>query len=345
MKKFFFTTLCASFLASGLGLTYGSDTIYQGIDVSSFQGNIDFSEVSNAGIEVVYIRVAHEGDNEDTEWKTNYTNAKANDLKVGFYQFMTATTTDEATTQAEYFYNLFKDYEYDCIPALDYEVQSDVDGTKATAIVQAYIDKLSSLTGTTVTIYSDISNIENVWEESLSIYPLWVANYDVSEPETTGHWDTWAGFQYSDSGSISGINSGSVDLDYFKDTLLVNSNTSEDTTSSESTDNTSSTSKVMIYTIESGDTLSGIAEKYGTTVQELASLNNISNENLIYAGQSLKIPVSSTSSSDISYTVQNGDTLSQIAEDYDTTVDELVDLNGISNPNLIYIGQVLQIPN
>ncbi|MCQ2969358.1 MAG: LysM peptidoglycan-binding domain-containing protein [Clostridium sp.] len=93
--------------------------------------------------------------------------------------------------------------------------------------------------------------------------------------------------------------------------------------------------------MEDGDTLSSIAVKFSTTVADLVSLNNISNPNLIYVGQILSIPSSGNISR--TYTVQSGDTLSSIATKFGTTVANLVSLNNISNPNLIYVGQVLYI--
>ncbi|WP_195926937.1 phage tail tip lysozyme [Sarcina ventriculi] len=101
------------------------------------------------------------------------------------------------------------------------------------------------------------------------------------------------------------------------------------------------------YTVQSGDTLSGIAEEYGVTVAELQAWNNISNPNDIYAGEILKIYTNGSDDSgnggSISYTVQSGDTLSTIAEEYGVTVEELVEWNNISNPDDIYVGEVLKI--
>lgn len=97
------------------------------------------------------------------------------------------------------------------------------------------------------------------------------------------------------------------------------------------------------YIVKSGDTLSGIAAKFGMNVNDLASLNNISNPNLIYAGQTLAIRATTYNTTSKSYTVKAGDTLSSIAANYNTTVQELQKLNNISNPNLIYVGQVLNI--
>ena len=97
----------------------------------------------------------------------------------------------------------------------------------------------------------------------------------------------------------------------------------------------------ITYVVQAGDTLSGIAARFGTTVANLVSLNNISDPNLIYVGQVLKIPSSGNSSR--TYTVQAGDTLSYIAAKFGTTVANLVTLNNISDPNLIYVGQVLYV--
>lgn len=103
--------------------------------------------------------------------------------------------------------------------------------------------------------------------------------------------------------------------------------------------NGSSTSAV-VYTVKSGDTLSGIAAKYGTTYQALASVNGIADPNKIYPGQKIKI---SGGISVTYYTVQSGDTLSGIAEKYGTTYQNLAKMNGIVNPNVIYPGQKIRV--
>ena len=114
------------------------------------------------------------------------------------------------------------------------------------------------------------------------------------------------------------------------------------------------------YTVQSGDTLSGIAYRYGTTYQHLAEINGISDPNIIRVGQVLHLtgsaPVASSGGSytvqagdtisgvvklSTSYTVQSGDTLSGIAARFGTTYQTLAAINGIANPNLIHVGQVI----
>lgn len=105
-----------------------------------------------------------------------------------------------------------------------------------------------------------------------------------------------------------------------------------------------------VYTVKAGDTLSGIAAKYGTTYQALASYNGISNPNKISVGQKIKIPSAGSSGStstgggDTVYTVKAGDTLSGIAAKHGTTYQALASYNGISNPNKISVGQKIKIP-
>lgn len=116
-----------------------------------------------------------------------------------------------------------------------------------------------------------------------------------------------------------------------------------------------------IYVVAPGDYLASIARRFNTTVTAIAQANSIANINIIYVGQRLVIPVggtvpptavpptgvppTATPPPQVStYTVQPGDTLARIASRFGTTVTALAQLNGITNPNLIYVGQQLRIP-
>ncbi|SFC75076.1 Peptidoglycan/xylan/chitin deacetylase, PgdA/CDA1 family [Alkalibacterium subtropicum] len=122
-------------------------------------------------------------------------------------------------------------------------------------------------------------------------------------------------------------------------------------------DHTGGETGATMYTIQPGDTLSAIAGQYGTTVDALASANNISDPNFIVAGQTLTIPGTGGGNgggettpdepdqpSASTYTVEAGDTLGAIASDYDTTVEAIASENNISNPDLIFVGQTLTLP-
>jgi len=101
------------------------------------------------------------------------------------------------------------------------------------------------------------------------------------------------------------------------------------------------TDKVVAYKVVKGDTLNGIAKKYGTTWQDIynANIQKIENPHYIYPDMMLKIP----NGEGITYTVKKGDTLIKIANTYHTSWKKLAKDNGISNPNLIYPKQKLRI--
>lgn len=113
------------------------------------------------------------------------------------------------------------------------------------------------------------------------------------------------------------------------------------------------------YTVVRGDTLSTIAARFNTTVAVLAQLNNILNPNLIYAGQVLRVPGAAVPvptqpaplptqapepAHPATHVVQPGENLFRIALRYGLTADQLAHYNGIYNPNLIFAGQVLRLP-
>ncbi len=97
------------------------------------------------------------------------------------------------------------------------------------------------------------------------------------------------------------------------------------------------------YIVQPGDTLFSIAQKFGVDMHELARINNIRDPGTIYVGQKLIIPVSPSSSAKF-YKVKPGDTLSQIAERFGVSMQAIMEANGITDPDAIYVGQILRIP-
>ncbi len=106
------------------------------------------------------------------------------------------------------------------------------------------------------------------------------------------------------------------------------------------------------YTVSNGQSLAQIAKHYNQTVEQIAQLNNITNPNMIYAGQQLIVsgnPASAPAEAPAAppeqplqyHTVSDGESLAQIAEQYNQTVEQIAQLNNITNPNRIYAGQSL----
>lgn len=318
------------------------DTIYEGIDVSSWQGEIDFSQVKASGIEVVYIKSSEGFRSVDSYFEQNYANAKNAGLKVGFYHYVTARSVEDAVKQANFFVSTISGKNPDCKLAMDFESFGSLGREEINQIALTFMQTVKNVSGKDVIIYSDEYNANSTFESNLAIYPLWVAQYEVSEPTVREHWSNWAGWQYTDRGEVPGISSY-VDRDKFTNEVFLD-DTSE--VPDVPTDKPDENERYTTITIRYGDTLSELAIEYNTTVERLVELNNIANPNLIYAGDTLIVPTSDPSSNITQiYVVQYGDTLSKIAQEYGTTVATLASINNIQNVNLIYVGQIIKIPS
>ncbi|MEG0457791.1 MAG: GH25 family lysozyme, partial [Oscillospiraceae bacterium] len=131
------------------------DIIYQGIDVSEYQGDIDFEQVKNAGIEVVYIR-AGEGDSYvDKYFEINSEKIKSTDLNFGYYYYVTATTPQQGAQQAKTFAALIKNKSYNARPVMDFEYFNGMSKNEINEIAVAFMDTLENETSITPMLYTD----------------------------------------------------------------------------------------------------------------------------------------------------------------------------------------------
>lgn len=325
-----------------LAFPASSNQIYNGIDVSEWQGDIDFSEVKASGIDIVYIKSSEGNSYIDPYFRSHYASAKENNLNIGFYHFLTATTEEEAIIQARFFASVVNGLDSDCRLAMDFEVFNNLSLTEINTISLTFLSELESLTGKEVVVYSDAFNARATFSSRLAArYPIWVAEYGTQEPED-GNWSTWIGFQYTNQGSVSGI-SGFVDRDYFTPDIFL----SDNSTISVPDASTPVVNDDYII-VKRGDTLSGIALRYNTSYQYLAKINDISNPNLIFVGERIYVPTLENSNlgdtSHVLYVVKRGNTLTQISRLYGVSIEAIAQLNDIQNPNLIFAGELLRIP-
>ncbi|NLU24036.1 MAG: LysM peptidoglycan-binding domain-containing protein [Clostridiales bacterium] len=268
-----------------LALEPNSDTIYQGIDVSVYQDTIDFDAVREDGKQAVYIRAGQGFDYVDPNYRTNFENASAAGLDAGFYYYVTATNTTDAEEQATTFAQLIDGYDYTMRPAMDYESYGGLSDSAINAVGLAFLEKLAALTGVTPVVYSDAYRTQTLWNAAYGAYPLWVAEYNGgAQPSDNDIWDSWSGYQYSNTGRVSGIDDD-VDLDWFTPQVLTSTHMDTDGGSGGS-------SGTVTYVVKTGDTLWDIAQTYGTTVSAIVAANDIANPDLIYPGEVLLIPVS-----------------------------------------------------
>ncbi len=371
IKCVFTVAICLAFMIYVLpvsSIAFGpiSDEIYEGMDVSVYQGNIDFKKVKEDGIQVVYIKSSQGFSYIDPKFERNYQRAKENGLKVGLYHYVTARTESEARRQAQFFVSLASGKSIDCKLAMDFERFGSLNKEEINRVGLAFLREVERLSGKQVILYSNAFTANTIWEGENTKYPLWIAEYGVERPQNNGTWESWTGWQFTDVGRVRGIE-GNVDRDKFTKEIFLDDNTEVppvDNPNKEENENggeeNPTPEKTKKITIRWGDTLTALARKYNTTISKLVSLNGIANPNLIYAGETLLVPVSgnnggSSSGSSISdgtlesngdrktYTVKRGDTLSEIALRFNTTVAQIARENNIRNVNLIYPGQTLII--
>ena len=200
--------------ASDGSLVTGSGDM--GIDVSKWNGNIDWAAVSNSGVSYVIIRCGYRGSSqgkliEDPKFTANIQGATAAGLKVGVYFFTQAVDEVEAVEEASMVLEQIRGYKISYPVFLDVEPSGgradSIDRATRTAVCRAFCETIQDA-GYTAGVYANktwLTSKLNAGE--LSSYKIWLAQYAAS-PTYTGKYDLW---QYKSSGSVSGIK-GKVDM-------------------------------------------------------------------------------------------------------------------------------------
>ena len=282
----------------------------------------------------------------------HYQSAKASGKLLGVYHYASGGNPE---AEAEFFINNVQGYLHEAILVLDWE-SGDNAAWGDSNWVARFCAHVVALTGINPMIYVQRSAVGQCI--GLGDYGIWLAEYpdyalrgwgDYVEPNYSGD---YAMHQFTSSGNIAGW--GDVlDLSLFFGDANAWRAYAGATGQPVPTPQTQVQTYVQpsvqsgdtTYIVQSGDTLSGIAARYGTTYQHLAVINGISNPDIIHVGDRIVIDgvVSTQSSDDEYYTVQLGDTLSGIAERYGTSYQYLAYINGISDPNKIYAGDTIRV--
>lgn len=192
-----------------------------GIDISNNNGSIDFAKVKAAGVEYVYVK-ATEGQSFRDKTMAPFLNAcKELGLKVGAYHFLVATSEPEA--QAQNFYAMIKDYEWDLVPMMDVETMEGFTEEMLCDYVKRFKATFEQLSPLTLGIYSYTSFIEHLDGASVAIkaMPFWEANYNNDPWNLPDNFFTnRIGHQYTETGSIDGV-AEKCDVDEFTDGVLL----------------------------------------------------------------------------------------------------------------------------
>lgn len=330
-----------------------------GIDIASHQGNIDLEALKDK-IDFVIIRVGYGTKGTvDTKFKRNADLCVKLGIPFGFYWYSYALNEEGAEQEAKHFLDLIAPYKneysygcwFDMEDADHYKERNGMPSNSTLRKICAKFCEIVENAGYYVGVYASSYWFNSILNgDELKPYDKWIAQWPTSNGKQRGldvkseeKTDTHL-WQFTSMGYFEGYN-GRLDTSYsyinFPELIRgVKPNPDPEPEPEPEPEPSYET-----YTVKSGDTLSGIASRYGTTYQELARINNISNPNLIYPGQVLKINRNGPNPepSYKTYTVKSGDTLSGIASKYGTSYTKIAKDNNISNPNLIYPGQVLKI--
>jgi GH25 family lysozyme M1 (1,4-beta-N-acetylmuramidase)/LysM repeat protein len=325
-----------------------------GIDVSYWEGGIDWKKVRGAGIRYMFTKATEGEGYEDPTLDDNWLGAKSVGILRGAYHFFHPNMNP--TKQADHFLQAVKKLNDngELPPVLDLEVTDNQPTNTIIDRAKTWLDRVQQALGKRPIIYSSPGFLKYnfivpgggppLWTKD---YVLWIANYKVDKPYLPKGWLKWTFWQYSEEGQVDGINAA-VDLDWFNGTVeelyqFAGAQPPDATT----------------YKVKQGDTLQSIANQFGLSLSELVDAN----PQLIQPNMVLKIPVAvvdisvptdtgpthespttGTPTTEKTYTVKSGDTLSGIALKFGTTYGLIAQLNGIEPPYVIHPGQVLKIP-
>ena len=331
----------------------------KGIDISNHQRGLDLSKID---CDFVIIKATEGKSYVDPSCDTFFQKALSLGKKLGIYHF--ANNSDNTAQQeADWFIENTRGYIGKAIPVLDWE--DNVTDNVPWAL--EWLKRVEEAYGCKPIIYMSESVVNrHDWSSVANAnYGIWVAkyrdnlpdyNYDMSKAgnmPSIKYWSTMALWQWTSTGRLNGWN-GNLDLDvFYGDATAWNkylgpgSGVVTPSNPKPSAPVEQPSKSYQTYTVKSGDTLSAIASKFGTSYQKIASDNGIPNPNIIHPGQVLKIYGGSNQSNSTpsyqTYTVKSGDTLSGIGSKFGVSYQKIAADNNISNPNLIHPGQVLKI--
>jgi lysozyme len=197
--------------------------LIKGIDVSNHQDRIDWSRVKADGITFAFVKASEGMTFADPKYDAHVAGAKSVGIKTGAYHFARPDTnsTDaarDARAEADWFLSLAAPRSGDLLPALDLET-GGLPESQMVVWTRAWLDRVRKAIGVRPLVYT----YPYFWEQmgqtkAFRTYPLWIANYGVSEPTLPGGWRRYAVWQYSASGTVDGI-PGRTDLDRLADGL------------------------------------------------------------------------------------------------------------------------------
>lgn len=331
----------------------------QGIDVSNHQGTLNWDNLK-PHISFAVARAGYGGGGRDTQFARNWSELRRLGIPRMAY-FYAYPGRSGGRAQAEEFFARVGSLQPGESIALDIEDDTAYGRALVASDVQWCLDFLNrckELFGVKALIYMN-SNVLGRYDWSPVVkgdHGLWLANYGANngKPGTrpsSGEWPFIAMWQFTSRANIGGVfpldnNIFSGDVNTFLKYGLQGAAPQPAPVPAPpkpAPQPSPAPEITTTYRVVKGDTLSGIAAKFGTTWQALQRINGLADPNKIFPGQILRISSVNTEKPQRRYIVVRGDTLSAIASKFGTTWQKLAESNGIKNPNLIYPGQVLKV--
>jgi len=201
--------------ARGALVVCASGVTLAGIDVSSYQGTIDWGKVAAAGVQYAFIRVSDGLSFPDAKFAENWVGARAHGLRRGAYQFF--RSDEDPSAQAELLLRAMGPLSPgDLPPVIDVESTDAQTAATMTTNIGIWLDRVESVIQQAPIIYTG----PNFWNTNVKTaafahHPLWVAHWGATCPSLPTAWSAWQLWQNSATGTVSGIGAGSVDLDVF----------------------------------------------------------------------------------------------------------------------------------
>lgn len=308
----------------------------RGIDVSEWQGNIDWDKVKNDGIGFAILRLGWIGNRNnhtlDTKFERNYNECKRVGIPIGVYVYNYCVSDEAARSGGEWTVNKLNGKKLELPVYIDMEDESGTGlGKDLNTSMCVAFNSIIEASGRWAGVYANRNWFDNYLnkDEIKRRYTTWIAHYGVNPDKYKGEYDM---LQYTSSGNVNGV-PGNTDMnEMYRDLIAdIAGNNPEpqpepqpqpaektvDELAQEVIDGLWGNGQERAdrlraagynyeevqnrvnemlgvydpkyYTIQSGDTLSGIAARFGTSVSQLCEWNNISNPNLIYAGDTIRV--------------------------------------------------------
>ena len=346
----------------------------KGIDVSEFQGSIDWNKVKADGVEFAILKFGniydYDANYKDSKFGTNYKKCQELGIKTGIYIYNYCNTVETLKKGLEWTFAKLGNIKLDMPIYLDME-DKDIQGETVETLTNQCNEfaKYVESKGYRAGVYANVNWLKNElnpndFDKDISV---WVAQY-YKECQYEGDYDIW---QYSSSGKVSGI-SGNCDMNYLYNEDIIKESSSTETTDKKSVDELAQEvidgkwgdgedrkkrleaagynynavqNRVNEMLAKPKKSIAEVAKdviagKYGNGDNRKKKLEA---EGYDYDEVQAKVNQLLGANVTKTYTVKSGDTLSGIASKYKTTVAKLVKDNNIKNANLIYPGQKIVI--